>query len=426
MKLMSIQMLRGLAALGVVAFHAAAIGSGMVGAPQSAVGLPVIENLYSGVDLFFLISGFIMVFVTGERSHGPATAGAFLASRMVRIYPVWWLFAAIFTAIMFVLHVVINTDGLGWGALSGTEGPASYLLNSFALLPQEAYPVLALGWTLIHEVYFYAVFALSLLVSRRWLLPFLGTWGALVIAGALAGLSGPLATDFLSLAVHPLTLEFLLGALIALAVKSGRRWRPGLSALLGAASLLAVLIFLLPPMDTPGEATGLVGPLQAHGHQVFIAGSGNWGSFILEWGRVVFFAAPAGLLIYGLAGLEVEGRIPTPRPLVALGDWSYSLYLCHIIVLLVLARAIPFAFALAESRLGLSPSVGAALGLTTPGALTFPTFFLIGAGASILVAALTFNLFERPLMRRFMRARGTYSGKAGVGLGPAALATRIW
>lgn len=425
MKLLSIQMLRGLAALSVVAFHAAQLGFSMLGADEMAARLPLVSNMYSGVDVFFVISGFIMVFVTGERSRGPATAASFLTSRIVRIYPVWWLFAGLFTLYMLFANV-LPTGAPGWEVLDNGEGPLLHLLKSYTLLPQDGYPVLAIGWTLTHEIYFYAVFAVTLLVAQRWLLPFLSLWGIAVLAGALAGLSQPLGTDLVSLAVHPLTLEFLLGALVALAVRSGRRWRPGLSAVLGAVWLAAMLAFVLPPTNTPPDAVRLLGPLQLSGHQVFLASDSDWGSFVLEWGRVIFFAPPTALIAYGLAGLEIEGRLPQPGALVALGDWSYALYLCHILVLAGLARILPAAFGIAEGQLGLDPAIGVMLGLTAPGPLSFTLFFALGGGLSILLAALVHRHFERPVMQRYAHVRNRFTERIGIDLKPAPVSTRIW
>ncbi|MEN0079618.1 MAG: acyltransferase, partial [Pseudomonadota bacterium] len=335
LKLNTVQFLRGLAAILVVLFHLRIIREQMVFPGRDVVGLGsalLIENAYAGVDLFFVISGFIMVYVTADRSRGAATAGVFLASRAARIYPPWWLFAGLTTAYMLTFHVALNRDGLGWAAFAdGAVAPGEHLLKSFALLPQAALPVLNVGWTLIHEMYFYAAFAVTLLVSRRWLGPMLAVWAGLVAGGAAAGLSAPYPTGFVSLALHPLTLEFILGAFAALAVQSGRRWRPALVTALASAAWVAALVFVAPPGSVLPEGAG-AGQVMVLGHQIAFDPGAGWHAFMLEWGRVAAFGVPCAGLVYGLVSLEAEGRVKVWRGFVRLGDWSYALYLSHLLV----------------------------------------------------------------------------------------------
>ncbi|MEO0785210.1 MAG: acyltransferase [Pseudomonadota bacterium] len=420
MKLQSIQMLRAVAALMVVAYHLTTIRGAMVFPDvdvYSLDGVPVLENGYAGVDLFFVISGFIMAYVTGERTRGPATAGLFLVSRAVRIYPPWWLFAGIFTAYMLTAHVVLNVEGLGWDAFAGGAiAPGEYLWKSFALIPQEAFPVLNVGWTLVHEMYFYLVFALSLLVSRRWLVPFLLVWGAIVLALSLAGYSFAIGRDLLTLAVHPMTLEFILGAFAGIAVQSGRRWRPGLVTAVSALIWAGVLIFVLSPVNVLEEAAP--GSVVMVGHQLAFATEEPWNLFLLEWGRVIAFGLPGALLVYGLASLEAEDRLKGWTPLVRIGDWSYALYLSHIIVLVALARLFP----ILQARLGL-PEWTALTEQSIWGAAAFSTLAIT---ACLITAWLAYTLFERPVMALYGRLRRNWSGGGRARLAPAPLAARVW
>ena len=402
MKLHSVQMLRAVAALLVVGFHIRAVQAGAIadltGTTRNFAAWPVIENGFAGVDLFFVISGFIMVLVTGSGGRGPGASGIFLLSRSVRIYPIWWLFAGAMTAYMLISYGTVNTGSGGWTDLANTASVPEYLAKSFALIPQERYPVLAVGWTLVHEMYFYVVFAITLLFARRWLWMFLLGWAALVVGFSLAGFSRPSADSVTSLVVHPMTLEFIAGAFAGLAVSSGRRIAPATLSIVAVVWLVAVLVFVL-PAEEQGPLSG--GLIALQGHQFSIVTGENWSSFVLEWGRVIAFGPPCALLVYAFASLDADGKMPISRSLSVVGDWSYALYLSHILVLVAIARLLP---AIAAS----------------------PFFALIALPAILLVAGLTYTLVERPLMNAFSRWRksafqdGTHVPR------PAPIAARIW
>ncbi|MEM1150063.1 MAG: acyltransferase [Pseudomonadota bacterium] len=402
MKLHSIQMLRAIAALLVLGFHIRAVQADTIaeltGEPRIFATWPILENGYAGVDLFFVISGFIMVLVTGSGQRGPGASGVFLLSRAVRIYPIWWLFAGVMAAYMLVTYGAVNSGAGGWADLAGSVPVPEYLWKSFLLVPQEGYPVLSVGWTLVHEMYFYAVFAVTLLFARRWLWVFLLAWAGLVVGFALAGYSRPLALSIPSLAVHPMTLEFIAGAFAGLAVCSGRRLAPVALALLSLAWLVAALILSL-PADQIGQLEG--GWIAIDGYQFSLITGENWSTFVLEWGRVIVFGPPCALLVYALASLDVEKRIVIPRALSILGDWSYALYLSHILVLVAIARVFP------DLAAG-------------------PYFALAAVPAALIIAGLTYTLLERPLMAVFNAWRRETFSAEGPAPRPARVAARIW
>ena len=162
MKLQWIQALRAIAASLVLIAHL-----GQEEADAFAAGLAPAWTLagVSGVDLFFVISGFVMVYVTRGTTHGaPAIAGRFLYSRAARIYPPYWLFTALAIAGYFIF------DGL-----SRSLGELD-LVRDILLIPGEEPPVLLVGWTLIHEMYFYIVFTGLLLLPRRFLPALVTVW----------------------------------------------------------------------------------------------------------------------------------------------------------------------------------------------------------------------------------------------------------
>ncbi len=280
MKLQSIQALRGIAALIVVAYHAHALElAGIARASSAEPGLinGLFASGFAGVDLFFVISGFIMVWVTRNALSGPATSAEFLFSRLTRIYPVWWAAAALGLAYMVLSGGVALIDSSG--APVTPESPQfQYVLKSFLLIPQQDFPVLLIGWSLIHEIYFYFVFALILLLPRGWLPFALLVWG--IAVASMLGLSIQIAQDLRALIVHPMTMEFIFGAVVGLMLTSGLVWRTGVVTLLATLALVATL-------GLQGEPT----------------------RYTLQWGRVLEIGLPSAALIYGLAGLDLQGRL---------------------------------------------------------------------------------------------------------------------
>ena len=448
MKLQSIQVLRGLAALLVVLYHIRSLESLSIqanGLAEHGIVSGMFSNGYAGVDLFFVISGFIMVYVTNDLKAGAKSAADFLFARITRIYPVWWLFAGIMTVYMVWMHG-LSGHGQGWQAISRSEPLIPYLLKSFALLPQHEHPILGVGWTLVHEVYFYFVFALLLLLPRRWLPALLLIWGGWVIGGSLLGLSGPLAVDLPALFFYPMTMEFILGAAVGLIIMSGLHWRAGAVTLLATLWLMAALCY-------QGLET-------AH---------------TLEWGRVMWFGLPSAALIYGLAMLDLQQRLawlvpaavgiiactviyqlyglddksadglrqsatllailvgavammvtiwigwlggqsmpermlalraPLDKTLgafVRLGDWSFSLYLCHMIVLSLLRHVFEI--------LGKTGPLAPLFQLGHPGPLDNITFAVIGLAISIASAGLVYKFYEKPCIILFGRLRKKMFGR---------------
>lgn len=442
MKLQSIQILRGIAALLVVFYHIRDHEILLIAAGVSKE-LPlfggIFWNGYAGVDLFFVISGFIMIFVTSRMVNGAAGVGEFLFARVTRIYPLWWVFAALGLAyFIFAFGFSPNADGLYFG--SRQEAPMLYAVKSFFLAPQVDHPIVPIGWTLTFEMYFYLVFAALMFLPRRTLPIAFIIWGLLVVAGSFTPLANVRAVGLGSLIVHPLALEFIMGALIGWLVVSGVRWRPGI------VSLVAVLIFVAALIFQPEET-----------------------ALTLQWTRVAWYGVPSALLIYGLAGVELEGRMGWAVPalvgglisaglfqmyglpdtmsmelrrgavilctvvgfiamltilwlgwlggqampnglkpayrlfgrakdaLITLGDWSYSLYLGHIFVVVATAKL----FAV------LSNATGGFLLFNVPATGWIANFLygLICLIGSLVFAGLTYRFIERPLMRFFRSMR---------------------
>ncbi|MBO6689091.1 MAG: acyltransferase [Henriciella sp.] len=372
-KLNSIQALRGIAAFAVFLCHVMAIEEAH--SERGAKLTDLFINGAHGVDLFFVISGFIMVWVAGDLRRGAAEAGDFLFSRATRIYPLWWLFAAA----MVVFFATMK--GTLWDAprieAAGLDG-ALHLVHSFVLWPQPEHPVLGVGWTLVHEMYFYIAFAvLILLLPARMRLYGILAWAGIVTIGALAGLSANFSNNLIELIFYPMTLQFVLGALVGYAIKAGWRKHALIAAVVGGtATLIPFLNLDLIPTQT------------------LMTSLGNEGFTGMNpvWRRTIFYGIPVALLIYGLVALELERGLRTPKFMVHLGDWSYSLYLCHTLTISAIGRV---TYTLFE-----------------PSLVVTTAYVILVTIGTILVSALTYYYFERPSIRLFRRWRGKPSAGA--------------
>ncbi|MDO8772969.1 MAG: acyltransferase family protein [Burkholderiaceae bacterium] len=160
----SLQVFRGLAALAVVAHHAAGskeafVGS-MPGAPQAVFDLGLL-----GVDFCFVLSGFIIMFAHMGDERSPASVQRYAFKRLVRIFPAYLPISIALIALYAAMP-----------GLSASGGRDYSLSSSLLLLPADKPPALSVAWTLVHELMFYAVFLLFF-VSRRWLITGFVLWG---------------------------------------------------------------------------------------------------------------------------------------------------------------------------------------------------------------------------------------------------------
>lgn len=291
--------LRALQALRAVAAAMVTIGH-VIGEARAHLDAAVGPGSFPwtwGVDLFFVISGAVIV-ISGARQAGrPGGWRRFLAARAVRVVPLYWLFTALMLAALLALPGQVHSVELDWGQVAA----------SFAFLPYRAangleLPILTPGWTLNYEVFFYGVMGLLLATGVRIggvVLMLGGLFAAIVLAGAL-GRPEPVALRFWS---DPLILEFVLGAGIGWLWlrRGGRALARGVAVPLGMAGL------------------GLAGLWLGRG--LFDAG-------LLP--RVAAAGLPAALIVAAaVLGTDARTDARPPGWLVALGDSSYALYLSH-------------------------------------------------------------------------------------------------
>lgn len=218
-RLLSLQAVRGIAANLVVLPHLWEFEL-----RYANTQLPLVVRFGDlGVDIFFVLSGFVMVAIAG-RGVGPLQ---FLWRRAARIYPTYWL------ATVIMLVVAISVPGLVHEQIDKIPLWRSFLL--IAASPEQH--IVSVGWTLVHEVYFYFVFGVFLAL-RVPILIGVFAWTAIIISTAAAWPDYVMASPILSMATSPLTFEFMVGLVI------GTLWlrvsTPG--ALLAGVAGLVVLI----------------------------------------------------------------------------------------------------------------------------------------------------------------------------------------
>lgn len=274
-KLASIQILRAAAAASVALFHAAQWSK-----LDFAVGA-------AGVDVFFVVSGFVLW--TACEARPPSPSG-FLLARAGRILPLYWIVTLAVAAVALAAPAALPIVSLD----------IRHLILSLLLLPHTdpaggPFPLLPTGWTLTYEAFFYLVMALGLAVPKDRRLQLVSN---LLLAVSLLGFA---YHSWYTLLANPLLLQFLAGV--------------------GLARLWAKRGFdRLPRASGPGLIAS--GILMLGACQVF----GGTDDFL----RPFLWGPPAALIVAGALKLETDGRIGSgrlTRTLVAEGDGSYSLYL---------------------------------------------------------------------------------------------------
>ncbi|MGO4327444.1 acyltransferase family protein [Cupriavidus sp. 2TAF22] len=355
----SIQALRGLAAAYVLVYHS---GLRLGGEHAPLLGWlteNVIKRGHVGVDVFFVISGFIIAWVAVLARTQPEPTLSFAIRRVCRLAPPYWF--------MSVLHALtLNPVSPGLFAASLAFIPSA---------PQDApyfgYPALYVGWSLNYEMAFYAVCALGLMLAgRRALLVMAAVFAVTTLAlpwwrfGAVdldPAHAYPFASAWLSMIANPLVLEFALGCALAwLYARTRHRLTRGVATVLlalGVAGFSASLVLVEPEFSLGGRAL------------------------------------PAGALLFGAVAAEHAGVLRVPRMLVWLGELSYALYLTHPTVIEAVKRLMP---ELAPGQMGWQLAR-----------------FAIDAALALGLAMLLHRWVEQPAMAAGRRLARRFAGAVG-------------
>ena len=298
-RLYGVQALRFAAATAVVFAHALDLAGTRLGLETALAG-GTLENFGAvGVDVFFVISGFIITTTTRGQA-GAAAAGEFLWRRFRRVAPIYWL-----------LSLPILIGMARGGTLSPEVAAATFLFWPFSGL-EMTFPALGPGWTLCFEMLFYAAFGMAMAGGRR-----VG-WGLIAAYGAMLAAGLIVAAPVLRFWGAPIVLEFLLGVGIASAWRRAPPW-------FGAWAIGLALV---------GFGLGLV---------VGYGGIDDVRALNDPWNglrRVAVWGLPSALLVFGVVRMERTDRAPgrLARAAAFMGDASYSIYLAHVLVIRVLGR----------------------------------------------------------------------------------------
>jgi peptidoglycan/LPS O-acetylase OafA/YrhL len=324
----SIQYLRAFAALMVVSLHLQ-LQRERLGAPELDLAI-----LATGVNIFFVISGFIMWVTTATRPQ--RTAAEFMRDRLIRIVPIYWIVT------LLMLVVLLVDPGLAQTAIL----EPGHVISSFLFLPSPnpaggTYtPLLIPGWSLNYEMVFYLLFAVAIWRAGHSLKLRAGLILAVLIGFAAVGYAFR-PSGILGFYTSDIILHFGFGMLIGMVYLSGlvprsNRWW----LLTGAGVLLLAAV-----------------PVASR-----------------QLGALAIFAATTAIVF----GAAFAGEHKVNLPLLKIGDWSYSLYLTHPLVLSALCQG----WALSGTKLPLA------------------LFGLLGVSLCIATAAASFIFLEQPITRK--------------------------
>lgn len=276
-RLSGIEATRGIAAISVVLYHVARH-------LDKNLGTPVLKQIFqfghAGVDFFFVISGFIILFVHFRDLDTPGRFSHYIGRRFTRLIPIYW----------FALSITL------WLIIVGPQAMPSLkdTIISFTLMPSDRPMVLGVAWTLQFEVMFYVIFS-SLIIRQAMGLAILMVWlcGTVLAFGvSLQGLGLP------NQIFASYNLEFFFGMIVALALVKRQLVLP-------MAWLFSGLVLL-----TAG----------------IVAEDMDWIDGYAAYSRLIY-GVPSALIVAGIVEADRQKMLRTPIILQRLGSASYSIYL---------------------------------------------------------------------------------------------------
>jgi exopolysaccharide production protein ExoZ len=286
----SVQYMRAIAALMVVIHHSA-----WKGVQYSSDPLSWFNVGGAGVDLFFIISGYIMCITVDQKQ---IKISSFIKARILRIIPVYWVLTTLALIVFLVFPEKVNSSG---GDIN--------IIASYMLFPTEDKYLNQNGWTLSYEFLFYALFSFCLAVktSYKYLIP-VGMITALVFLGGLLNINN-YQVNFIT---NPLLLEFCFG-ILAFYLSRRVKFESKYGLILIGISVLSIIFVNISHLD---------------------------------YSRVIRYGVPALLFFLGMLIMEPIFKNNHSnilfKSLKAMGDSSYSLYLFHpfslVICSIVLSR----------------------------------------------------------------------------------------
>lgn len=293
----SINFLRFVAASLVVTLHVIMQFNGKVSSNFSIdlFGFDITSLGSAGVDIFFMISGFVIYISNESRAK---TFKSFIGARLLRVLPLYYLYTICYLLLASFVPSDYTFDLFNF-------------ISSLVLIPSPNAdglyaPVLYVGWSLSYELYFYLIFSLFYI---RFNLGIYGIASALIFPVLMyffcSSREGFLQTK--DIIFNPLLMEFIAGMLVA-------RFR---FYLLNKNKSLSLLLFVLAIL-------------------LYISGNNHHGDYY----RFIYYGFPSLLLFISIFILELD--LFKHKFFVLLGDSSYSLYLSHILSLPLVFKLISF------------------------------------------------------------------------------------
>ncbi len=286
-----VQGLRGIAAMVVVIYHFNAVEIYL----DQKVEQPFFSIFeffgFGGVNLFFVLSGFIITWVSYSHLGNPAAVPEYISKRLIRLFPIFWV---VFAAAFFVNFIVFGD------AYCVDEAVFPHIVETSLLLigPQNCF--IPQAWSLGWELLFYSLFILLFFAPRILLMPAMAAWGLSIMTAPYYDIY-----DWIPRVVlNPQNLQFIGGSMVAYLALRNWLFTPKLFIAIGL-GWFSVSVWL-----------NIIGTYSTEN----------------IWHRVGEFGVASMFVLYGCVGIELGQRDakPWPRWLIILGDASYSLYLTHL------------------------------------------------------------------------------------------------
>jgi exopolysaccharide production protein ExoZ len=300
-RLSSIEALRVSAVLLVIFYHVHTIMTPIVG--KMPFGGFFQSGSSRGVDIFFVLSGFAIVWTYAGEVGRPARWRSFMAQRLLRIYP-----AAI---IMTACAAMLYASGFGGPDKAAKLEPGNLIL-SFIMMAERSSSVLNVAWTLKYIIFFYGLFGLAIIDLGVGIFA-IGLWQIGILLHTYAHLGGGAWDDYF---LQPMGLEFGFGIICALLLK---RVQNRLSSQ-AARRLLLV---------------GLIGFIACKLTESFIMHA-DLSPSVEVWP----FGLSSAAMLVGLAVLDLRGAVRFPPICVTLGVASFSVYLVNYSAIVLGTKAI--------------------------------------------------------------------------------------
>ena len=295
-----IQALRGIASLFVVLLHCS--GNFIETLQQSFFWNSFLFG-GAGVDIFFVLSGFIITYTNIKFIGRSSSFISFTRRRAVRIYPTYWIIISAFLFLQLLLPSFYKTH---------FHFDMGNILSTYLLFPGHVM-INGVSWTLSYEIFFYLLFAISFFIRNKKLSLYLAIlYAALLIVLHITGFNSENENSWINLITFPMNVEFIMGVIAAILIpKLSLKWAAPLVICGGMIFLISAVFY-------------------------------NLGYYLVgnTFNRVILFGIPSFLVIMGIVKYELTHTIKLNKVFLLLGEASYSLYLIHLPLLVASFRII--------------------------------------------------------------------------------------